>query len=345
MLHQVQGAPFDVILAGIDIGTNAVRLLVTDINGVYHRELFSRRISTRLGQDIDRTGCLSPDAQERTLSALEHFMESIRRFDAVQTVAVGTSALRNAVNAAEFISAARIRTGLDIRIIDGESEARLTLIGVQKALSGNSSNGTGADYLKRAIVLDVGGGSTELIVTRDSAAQIIVSLPLGAVYLTERFLKNDPPSDGEIRGLRHVVAEELETWERSLQGQSLDHIAACAGTAGTVTTLAAMDLELPEYTSEKINGYILTAVAVDSMINTLSACTLLERAKLPGLEQGRADIVLAGAIIVQEILQRYGFFRMLVSDWGLREGIVFDLHDRIDGARISGRDAEGLPDT
>lgn len=316
------------ILAGIDIGTNALRLFVAEINGASCRELHSRRISTRLGQDLDRTGSLSADARERTVSALEDFANAIRRYAATQTVVVGTSALRNAANAAEFLHTVRIRTGLDITIIDGASEARLTLMGVQRALR-SECTGITVDYLKKALVLDVGGGSTELIITRDSAAPIVASLPLGAVYLTERFLKNNPVHDKDLRGLRQCIDDELGAWERTLHGVSLASLHACAGTAGTVTTLAAMDLQLPEYDPKLINGHMLSPAAVEKLVQALSTRTLQERRNLPGLEQGREDIILAGAVVVLEILKKCGCTGMLVSDWGLREGIVFDLYDRL----------------
>ncbi|NTW67433.1 MAG: exopolyphosphatase, partial [Nitrospirae bacterium] len=169
------------ILAGIDIGTNTIRLLVTKTSGTSHQELYSGRTITRLGQGLDRTGALAPDAKERTLKALEEFAAIIARHSVDRTAAVGTSALRNAVNAAEFIAGAKQRTGISITVINGEEEARLTVTGVRRALSRGSS--AGADPLASALVIDIGGGSTELIMTRQGGIASMESLPLGAVYL------------------------------------------------------------------------------------------------------------------------------------------------------------------
>ena len=317
------------ILAGIDIGTNTIRLLVADISGSACRQLYSGRTITRLGQDLVRTGVLAPEAQERSLTALESFSRVIRRFSADQVAVVGTSALRNASNAREFITAVRQRAGLDVRIIPGAEEARLTLRGVHGALSKGKPGE--ADPLASALVIDIGGGSTEIIRTVQGNIETMTSLPLGAVYLTERYLISDPPLGHEVDGLRTAVRGELDVWEREAFGGSIvDRTAAItvAGTAGTITTLAAMDQALAAYDPAKINGYTLARSVLDRMVNMLSVSTLDARRRIAGLEPGREDIILAGAVVAQEIMERCGARQLLVSDWGLREGIVLDLYDK-----------------
>jgi exopolyphosphatase/guanosine-5'-triphosphate,3'-diphosphate pyrophosphatase len=180
------------ILAGIDIGTNTIRMLVADTSETTHRELYSGRTITRLGQELDRTGMLAPEAQERSLKAIEAFSLVFKRYSVDHISAVGTSALRNAANAAEFITAVRNRTGIEVAVITGDDEARLTLLGVRRALSGGKKGEE--DPLASALVIDIGGGSTELIATVQGKVETMMSIPLGAVYLTERFLKNDPRS-------------------------------------------------------------------------------------------------------------------------------------------------------
>ena len=319
------------ILAGIDIGTNTIRLLVTKTSDTSHQELYSGRTITRLGQGLDRTGVLAPEAQERTLKALEEFAAIITNHSVDRTAAVGTSALRNAANAAEFIAGAKQRAGISITVINGEEEARLTLAGVRRALS--RGNNAGADPLASALVIDIGGGSTELIVTRQGNIAYLESLPLGAVYLTERFVHYDPPSKDELDNLRKAVARELDALHaKHIRPASL---ATCAGTAGTITTLAAMDQELKEYDPDRINGYALSRASLDSMVAMLSVTTLDERRTIAGLEHGREDIILAGAIIAQEIMDRCSTRTMLVSDWGLREGIVFDLYEKMRNTKAS----------
>ncbi len=319
------------ILAGIDIGTNTIRLLVTATSDSSHQELFSGRTITRLGQGLDRTGALAPDAQERTFKALEEYAAIIASHSVERTSAVGTSALRNAANAAEFIAGAKQRAGIDITVISGEEEAQLTLLGVRRALSPVS--GAGEEPLASALVIDIGGGSTELIVTRQGSIASMESLPLGAVYLTERFVHHDPPLGDELDSLRKAVTRELDALHaKNIRPASLT---TCAGTAGTITTLAAMDQELKEYDPARINGYVLSKASLDSIVAMLCVTTLDARRTIAGLEHGREDIILAGAIIAQEIMGRCGTRAMLVSDWGLREGIVFDLYEKMRKTKAS----------
>jgi exopolyphosphatase/guanosine-5'-triphosphate,3'-diphosphate pyrophosphatase len=211
-------------------------------------------------------------------------------------------------------------------VISGQEEARLTLLGVRRALSAGLQ-GTN-DPLADALAVDIGGGSTECIVTKEGTVVSDASLDLGAVYLTERFLKHAPPPAEDLRELRRSIGTVLDAWEAEhlrplgLTAASQD---ALAGTAGTVTTLAAMAQKLTRYVPERINGYHLTRPALDGIVEELSRATVEERRNMPGLERGREDIILAGAVIAQEIMERCGRAEMLVSDWGLREGIVFDL--------------------
>jgi len=309
------------ILAGIDIGTNTIRLLIVEMNDATCNELYSGRTVTRLGQDLDRTGILSQEAQDRTCAALQQFSTVINKISPIKIRVVGTSALRNASNADVFIRRVKEELDLDVQIISGQDEARLTLSGVKRAFM--HVDGRQRDLLKNALVMDIGGGSTEIILTRHGDVQFVESLPLGAVYLTERFLQNDPPDEQGIRNLKRKISSELTAWK----GSSIMPVTACVGTAGTITTLAAMDQSLVEYDPEKINGYVLSKMSVDRLVDRLATSTRQERSTMAGLEPGREDIVLAGTIIVQQIMEQYGCFDILVSDWGLREGIVFDLYE------------------
>jgi exopolyphosphatase/guanosine-5'-triphosphate,3'-diphosphate pyrophosphatase len=272
---------------------------------------------------------LAPEAQERTLGALEAFSRIIDTYSVDHIAAVGTSALRIAANAGKFITAVRMRTGIEVAVITGDDEARLTLLGVRRALS--QVTGCEAGPLASALVVDIGGGSTELITTGRGKVETVKSMPLGAVYLTERFLRADPPLSEEMDSLRAVVNNELDAWEReSLRDGHVrpSFLNTVAGTAGTITTLAAMDQELLAYDPARINGYRLTRNSLDRLVNMLSVSTLSARRSIAGLESGREDIILAGAIVAREIMGRCGAREMLVSDWGLREGIVFDLYEK-----------------
>ncbi len=309
------------ILAGIDIGTNTLRLLIADIGPGTLREIQSARTIARLGEDLDRTGILSPEAQDRAVKALIDFKESIEQFNAARVQAVGTSALRNATNATAFLARVRATTGIAIQVISGVQEAKLTVLGVDAALSGQIRAESG-----RTLVVDIGGGSTEIVQSGGGQETRETSLPLGAVYLTERFIRHDPPLREELDAVRREISQKLEA---SIFNRLEPSEKFLVGTAGTITTLSAMDQQLARYDPEKINGSILTRETIDAMILKLGRSPISERRKIPGLEQGREDIILAGAIVIQAIMVRFGFEKMLVSDWGLREGILLDLYDRI----------------
>jgi exopolyphosphatase/guanosine-5'-triphosphate,3'-diphosphate pyrophosphatase len=196
-------------------------------------------------------------------------------------------------------------------------------LGVARALS----DVAGKDGLPASsLVIDIGGGSTELIMTTPDRAPRSASLPLGAVYLTERFIKHDPPSLDEITLLRRAIKESLE--EHSA-GITPDPDAVFVGTAGTITTLAAMDQRLAQYDPDAINRYTMNRTVINEIVEKLCTSTLAQRRSFPGLERGREDIILAGAVVTQEIMKRFGFQTMIVSDWGLREGIVLDLYEKI----------------
>jgi exopolyphosphatase / guanosine-5'-triphosphate,3'-diphosphate pyrophosphatase len=312
------------ILAGIDIGTNSLRLLIADSGPGYFRKVISDREMTRLGQELDRCGVLAPEAMERALEALVAFHKSIQRQGAYHISAIGTSALRRAKNASVFIDRVQKQTGIVVRIISGEEEARLTLLGVEQSLA--TPNGMSSDDLKRTFVLDIGGGSTEIILTTPDKNPAIASLSLGAVYLHDQFIKHDPPTPEELARLRDYVHEELNATEGILLPV---RNSICIGTAGTITTLAAMSLGLVQYVAEKINRVVLTREFISTTVTNLEALTLEERKKIRGLESGREDIILSGAIIAQEIMKRFGFYSMAVSDRGLLEGIVIDLSERL----------------
>ena len=314
------------ILAGLDIGTNTLRLLVAELGPSAFREIHSDRRITRLGEDLDRSGKLSNAAISRSIEALARFSDSMRNHAVSGISAVGTSALRRATNADEFIAEAKNRTGIDIRVILGEEEARLTLAGVTRALRATAEGERGAAPFPSTLVIDIGGGSTEIISQHPGRATTEASLPLGAVYLTERFIAHDPPTENELGRLRGAAGLELDKHREILHP---DPNRLLAGTAGTITTLAAMELRLAKYDPDAINCFQLSREAIDAVVRKLGRSTLQERRAIPGLEPGREDIILAGAVILQEVMRRFGYTSMLVSDWGLREGIVFDMYEKI----------------
>ncbi len=290
------------ILAGIDIGTNTLRLLIAEAGPDSFHELYSGRKITRLGQGLERTGCLSREAVERSVRALLDFTEQIGHFFPHSVCVIGTSALRNASNSSAFLEEVKDRTGLDVSVISGEEEARLTLMGVTRAVSAGGTQKKSTP-LDNALVVDIGGGSTEIITMGSHEPPIIVSLPLGAVYLTEQFIRHDPPSREEIDYIRQGIMEVLESQAGTIKPGSFRLF---IGTAGTITTLAAIDQGLVAYDPARINRSVLTRETLDEIIKRLGTSTLAERRTIRGLEKGREDIILAGDLITQEIMKKFG---------------------------------------
>jgi len=302
------------VYAAIDIGTNTLRLLVAETVGpddytVLHEE----QQITRLGEGLRSTGVLQDAPRRRSLTVLRRFAELARSLKAGEIVAVATSAVREARNGQEFVAEVWREAGLALRVIDGEEEARLTLLGVRHGLRLGS---------RRVLAIDIGGGSTEFVLARGEVIEGIVSTGLGVVKLTEQYLVSDPPTVDERRRLEEFVGTRIDRLRRELPGLEA---AQLVGTAGTVTTLAAVDLALVTYDRQKVRGHCLSLARVRELLDRLAALALRERRQVPGLEPGRADIILAGAAILAVSMERLGYDELRVSDEGLREGILIDL--------------------
>ncbi|TLY21152.1 MAG: Ppx/GppA family phosphatase [Nitrospirae bacterium] len=301
------------VYAGIDIGTLTLRLLIARIgaDGRLH-ELASERRIVRLGEGLEPSRRLQPAPMARALETIAEWTPVIERAGAREVVAVATSAVRDAVNRDEFLGAVKRRSGLDVEVISGEEEARLSLLGIQSGLS------AGVD---RFVALDIGGGSTEFITVAPGQAPAMVSVDEGVVRLTEECLRSDPVRPDELASARARIARHLDVVEAklgSLAGYRL------VGTAGTITTLAAMDQRLAVYAPPRIHNYRLSVKAVQRILADLIARTRAQRRELVGLEPGREDLIVAGTLILAECLDQFGFSECLVSDTGLREGVLID---------------------
>ncbi|MBI5044240.1 MAG: Ppx/GppA family phosphatase [Nitrospirae bacterium] len=306
------------ILAGIDIGTNTVRLLIADVRDKYNfREIRSERRITRLGEGLIENGRLMPSAENRTIYVLKEFGEILKGYPVEAVTAVATSAVREAENGKEFVERIKVETDFDIEIISGEEEARRTFFGVVAGL--NNKNGS-------LLIIDIGGGSTEFIVSKNAEVLDSISTGLGVVKLTERFVKSDPVSEAEIKELNQAINNELKNLNKRLNGINN---ATFVGTAGTITTLAAIDQNLTLYNPLSINNYILKKKSVDRIFDNLKSMTIEERLNIPALEKGREDLIIAGTAIVLSVMEEFGFREMTVCDYGLREGIILDLYSRI----------------
>lgn len=302
------------VYAAIDVGTNTLRLLVAEaVSADQFTILHAEQTIARLGEGLMPSRRLQDAPSRRSLTVLRRFAEVARRFKTLHVAAVATSAVREASNREEFVSAVLRESGLSLRVIDGSEEARLTLLGVRRGLRLGSS---------RVLVMDIGGGSTEFILARGEVIETIVSTGLGVVKLTEAHLKSDPPTLGELQAVEQVVADRIGRLRAELpdlEGTAL------IGTAGTPTTLAAIDLGLTVYTSARVDGHRLSMTRTRQLLHALAMRPLVERSKIPLLEPGRADVIVAGTTLVVAVMGALGYDEFIVSDSGLREGILLNL--------------------
>ena len=302
-------------LASIDVGSNTRRLLIAEAQvSVPLRPIHIQRRITRLGENFLPDRILQPAAMDRSIAALEEFVELMGHNGVSEYSAAATAVVREASNGSNFLNLVQRKTGLDVRLLSGSEEARLSLLGVASVISNKDS---------AMVVFDIGGGSTEFVWQGEGGSSEMESssLPVGVVHLTETFLQKDPPGHEPCVQLRKYVANVL--MELSFHNDFSD--ALWVGTAGTVTTLASMWYELTEYDPERINGTVLEKTWLADLCARLAEMKLTERRKLTGLEPGREDIILAGGLVTLEIMDIFDFSRFTVSDAGLLEGLFLDL--------------------
>lgn len=307
------------ILAGIDIGTLTCRLLIAELapSGTL-REVRSDRRILRLGQGVDRDRMLRGDAMARVAETLKEWCTLMEGYQVDASIAVATSAVRDAGNREEFVRLIHRQTGLEIEILSGEEEARRTILGIRSGLPAGVSD---------VLALDIGGGSTEFILDRPGQTPMMRSVDIGVVRLCERLLRHDPPTSEEIHQAREWVRAETVA---AVGEMTLPVGLTFVGTAGTITSLAAMAQQLPTYEPARIHNYRLARTVVEELESTLLARTKSERVGLPGLEANREEVIAAGAIILRTVMETVRIPSLLVSDLGLREGVLLDLATRLD---------------
>jgi len=281
------------------------------------------RSITRLGGDFSTDGNLDEKAMHRTLEALAAFAELLGHEGVEKIFAVGTGVLREAKNGKAFLEQLWKHTGLRPRIVSGEEEAVLMLKGVLGSLPETTSS---------RIIADVGGWSTELVWVEGQEPQKMQSVPVGTVALTERFLRKDPPPQKDLESLaawtKKVLGEIRKGFEKEgLRVEGLHpHL---VGTAGTMTTLAAIDQGLTVYDPQKINGHLIARFALEKIYSHLRSIPVEERREIPGLEKGREDLIIAGALVALNLLEVFGLKTLMIVDSGLLEGILLDGLERM----------------
>jgi exopolyphosphatase/guanosine-5'-triphosphate,3'-diphosphate pyrophosphatase len=302
-------------VAAVDCGTNSIRLLVADVDPSTGEvtDLDRRMTIVRLGQGVDRTGRLAPEALERTFAACREYAAVIKEHGAEKLRFVATSASRDAENRDDFVRGVLDILGVEPEVISGDQEAEFSFTGATKELAG----GGAGEYL----VVDIGGGSTEFVVGA-AHARAARSVDIGCVRLTERHVRSDPPSQAEVAAIRADIEAALDLAEETVP---LREAQTLVGLAGSVTTVAAIALGLPEYDSEAIHRSRISYEQVAEVTARLLAATHDERSRISVMHPGRVDVIVSGALVLLAVMDRVGAREVVVSEHDILDGIALSL--------------------
>ncbi len=306
-------------IATIDIGTNTILLLIASVNeaGTIHPLVYEQRIP-RLGKNVDASKNLSSDSMRRAIDVLDEYKVIISKYSVEKVIVCGTSAVRDANNKSEFVHLIQSRTGFDLEILTGQDEAYWTYRGAISGIPG----------IKKATVVDIGGGSTEITVGNEKTIHHSVSLDVGSVRLTERFFRHDPPTHPELESAITLVEDEL-----TKAGWFDFKDSVLVGVAGTATSLAVLAQELKEFSIEAVTNYKLHVETVYSLFRMLRTLPSAEILRLSSIMEGRNDVIAAGSLILREIMAHLKFKEMIVSERGVRYGLVLREWER--GRRLN----------
>lgn len=317
------------LFAGLDIGSHTTRMLIARKLGAELLPVCAERRVTRLAEGFQSSGTLTEEAQRRNIEALKEYVDILRERKVERISCGATGVVRRAGNCAEALERIDAETGIECRILSEESEARLSAKGILSAIRPGG---------EEPLMFDVGGGSTEFVLPVDENYVVCASRPVGAATLTEAYLRADPPGfDAVDRAAtwtrRQIDSVRAELYESSRKRGKMIFLEGflLAGTAGTVTTLAAMNLKMKRYVPYRVNGVVLTMEWLSRTIGSLAPMPLGERRAIAGLEAGREDIILGGAVIVSQILSCFGSHSLIASEAGLIEGIVIEMAERESG--------------
>lgn len=302
------------IVAAIDCGTNSTRLLIASLGEdgllVTHERLMH---ITRLGQGVDATGRLDPAAIDRTVQVLRGYREVMDRFEVGEVRMTATSAARDAANGGEFFDAAEQAVGRRPELISGHEEASLSFRGATSDLD---------PALGPFLVVDIGGGSTEFAIGTDRTEGAI-SIDVGCVRMTEKYLHHDPPQPDELSACLSIIEAYVKDVERELPG--IEHLRTFVGLAGTVSTAASLDLGLAAYDRDRVHHHTLPKGAVEELFRELATETVEQRQDEPGMDPGRADVMVGGLCVLVQIMRQLGLAECLVSEADILDGLALSL--------------------
>jgi exopolyphosphatase / guanosine-5'-triphosphate,3'-diphosphate pyrophosphatase len=303
-------------VAVVDIGTNSTRLLIADVGSAVTELVRESRV-TRLGEGVDATGALGAAPQARVFAALEHYAAAIAAHECEASAAVMTSAVRDAANGPAFAATVRERFGLEGRTLTGDQEAAFTFAGATAARP--------PDDPTERVVIDIGGGSTELVCGARGTPAFHVSTQIGVVRHTERHLQADPPTAAELAAMAAAVDAGLAA---AVPDAVRARAEAAIAVAGTATSCAAIDLALEVYDTTRIEGHLLSHAQLEAMLERLAALPVAERRKVAGLHPDRAPTIVAGVVILMRVLHAFGLDRVEISDRDILWGVALDLAKR-----------------
>jgi exopolyphosphatase/guanosine-5'-triphosphate,3'-diphosphate pyrophosphatase len=291
-------------VAAVDLGTNSTRLLVADVEGDELHEVSRRLTITRLGEGVDERRRLLPLPVARVRNCLADYRHELEALGAERTLAIATSAVRDAGNGEAFLGEIEWSYGFTTRLLSGPEEAEMMLRGVT----------LGRPALDDGLVVDIGGGSTELVLAREGGVAAATSLDVGCVRLTERFVPSDPPTASEL----DAAAKHVRALLPDLDARQ------AIGVAGTVTTLATLDLGDAEYDPARTHGHRIPLETVEAQLARLAALTSEERLEVPGIEPGRAEVIVAGIVVLREVMRTYGITEIEVSERDILHGAALE---------------------
>ncbi|PAB57629.1 Ppx/GppA phosphatase family protein [Anaeromicrobium sediminis] len=294
----------------IDVGTNSIRLLLWEEKEgkIYRKKTLN---STRIGQKVDHTGRLSQEGIKISVDAIEEFVSMAENKGIKNIPIIATSAVRDAKNRNEFVDAVLCRTGKKVHVIEGKEEARLGYLGVIMGL----------DEVGNILIIDIGGGSTEFIYGDRKNIKLLESIDIGAVRLTEKFIKNELVTKGEEEKLIDYIDESIKDIIGNMKDKPIDWV---VGIGGTATTMASMDKKMMIYDEDEVHNTKLEIKNIEMIIGQLKKMTLEERKHMAGLQPKRADIIYTGAVILKRILDRIGKDKILISEYDNLEGLVYE---------------------
>lgn len=299
-------------VAVIDTGTNSTRLLVAEVEGKQVRELERRTAITRLGEGVDDAGYLHEDAKERVRRCVADYAKIISRYHPAKTIVLATSSVRDATDGRKFISELAKAYGFSSRVLPGEEEASLSFLGTTLGIDKNS----------RIMLVDIGGGSTEIATGRDGSIDFASSLEMGCVRITERFLHSDPVTASEL--------EEATSFIDGILSQAIDKsrigsIDKTFAVAGTVTALAAIDLGLKRYDRNAVHGHILTREKINGLLSRLAKMDVRQRLKIDTMEKGRADVIVGGTLIAARFMNYARVEEFIISEQDILDGAAVEI--------------------